>query len=353
VTETPFRRDNHYVSRSYLKRWASSHGRVRTYRTLVSHSSVPTWKESSICKVAYRPHLYTRIAAGRESDEVEKWLDREVETPAEEALQKAISGARLTPADWKRLVRFLAAQDVRTPARFSESLSRWHATLPSLLENTLHESVRALEWSRKTGKPIPEIEAPPHVDSPPIRVTTESVPGQQFGKLKAEIVVGRSLWLYEIRHLVTQTAAALHQHKWTILSPPADLRWFTSDDPVIRLNYYGPGKYDFKGGWGSPGTEIFFPLSPHHLLYTEVGKRPPLRGERLERDLAEMLRRFIAEHADRMIIAVEPNLDVPRLRPRIVNAALFRAEVEQWRRWHEDQSAGERELMDRVQNEAN
>ncbi len=220
------------------------------------------------------------------------------------------------------------------------------ATLPSLLENTLNESVRALEWAKKNDKNLPEIEAPPSGDFFPIRVTTERVPGQQFGKLKAEIVVGRSLWLYEIKHLITETAAALHQHKWTILSPPADLRWFTSDDPVIRLNFYGPGKYDFKGGWGNPGTDIFFPLSPHHLLYTEVGKRPPLRGVRLERDLAEMIRRFIAEHADRMIIAVDPDLDVPRLRPRIVNATLFRAEAEQWRRWHEDQSAGERELMD-------
>jgi hypothetical protein len=70
--------------------------------------------------VAYYSHLYTRIAAGEESDEVEKWLDREFEGPAEESLHKATSEARLTPDDWRRLVCFLAAQDVRTPARFAE-----------------------------------------------------------------------------------------------------------------------------------------------------------------------------------------------------------------------------------------
>jgi len=36
---------------------------------------------------------------------------------------------------------------------------------------------------------------------------------------------------------------------------------------VILLNFYSPEKYDFGGGWGSVGTEIFMPLGPgHHLL---------------------------------------------------------------------------------------
>ena len=43
--------------------------------------------------------------------------------------------------------------------------------------------------------------------------------------------------------------------------------------PVLRLNYYKPGQYDFRGGWGNPGSEVLMPLSPRHLLYVQVGKK--------------------------------------------------------------------------------
>ena len=69
--------------------------------------------------------------------------------------------------------------------------------------------------------------------------------------LKGEIIAGRGLWLFSIRHSLRQTAKVLHQHKWTILRPPEGLSWFPGDDPVIRLNYYKRGKYDFRGGRGT------------------------------------------------------------------------------------------------------
>lgn len=83
-----------------------------------------------------------------------------------------------------------------------------------------------------------------------------------MGQLKAEMIVGRGLWFSGMRHLLTHTVKHLERHKWTILRPPEDLSWFTSDDPVIRLNYYDAGRYDFNGGWGNKGTEIILPLAP-------------------------------------------------------------------------------------------
>lgn len=124
MTDTPFRRDNHYVPCGYLKRWAARDGRVWTYRILVPHPAVHQWKPSSPRGVAYHSHLYTRLVAGRETDEVEKWLDSEFEAPAQEAIEKATSHGRLTPDDWERMLRFLAAQDVRTPAWFDEQFKR-------------------------------------------------------------------------------------------------------------------------------------------------------------------------------------------------------------------------------------
>ena len=133
------------------------------------------------------------------------------------------------------------------------------------------------------------------------------------------------------------------QQRWTILKPHEGLAWFTSDDPVIRLNYYEPGKYDFKGGWGNPKTEILLPLDPQHLLYAMVGERPPQRGTTISIAQTQAIRRFIAEHAHRVIIASAQDGEVPVLRPRIVDAALVRNEKEQWRQWHDRQSAAETE----------
>jgi hypothetical protein len=344
ANEEPFHRDNHYVPRVYLKRFAAYPEHVWTYRTLVSHPKVPIWKPSSIRGVAYHSHLYTRISAGRETDEVEKWLDREFEAPAEEALRKVTSDAHLAPDDWRCLVRFLAAQDVRTPARLMESLQRMHKTLPPLLETTMQDAVSELESAKASGLSVEPHSKLPYSEYVPFHVTADIQPGADFGMLKSEIVVGRGLWLFLIIHQLTETASVLHRHRWTILTPPRGLKWFTSDDPVIRLNGYADSTYDFKGGWDNPGTEILLPLSPRHLLYTQVGQKPPRRGSPLPRAKAELVRRFCAEHAHRMIFAESVDADVPKLRPRAVNADLLREESAQWRNWHKDQTTAELNL---------
>jgi Protein of unknown function (DUF4238) len=340
----PLREDNHYVSCGYLKRWASSAGRIWTYRILVSHPQVPLWKQTSPQGVAYHSHLYTHVVAGQATDEIERWLDSAFEAPAAEALQKATSDERLTPDDWKRLVRFLAAQDMRTPARFADQVRHWNANLPSLTKAAVRNSIQILEEAAQSGQPLPQ-STPVNSDSIPFRIITKREPGQDMVQLGAEVLVGRKLWLWGIRRALEQTMNILHQHRWTILLPLEGLAWFTSDDPVVRLNFNSLTQYNFGGGWGSPGTEIFLPLGPQHLLYTRIGKRPPRRGERMTQVQADLVRRFIAEHAHRMIFAAERDANVPGLRPRVVNADLFRQEREQWAAWHEQQTAAEQELM--------
>lgn len=342
MTDTYLHRDNHYVPRMYLKRFEATPGRVLTYRTLVAHDSVPLWKPQPVARVAHQFNLYTRMAAGKESDEVERWLDREFESPAEEAIGKATSGARMTDGDWERLIRFTAAQDVRTPARLIENIQRWEKSLPRLLDKTMRDAVRRLERAKEAGTTVSRPEVP-NTDYLPIRVTTAIAPGEKFGTVKAEVSPGRGLWLFGIRHLLSKTIRVLMQQRWTILKPHDGLAWFTSDDPVIRLNYYEPGKYDFKGGWGNPKTEILLPLDPFHLLYTMVGERPPQRGTTISLDQTKAIRRFIAEHAHRVIIASTPDVEVPVLHPRTVDAGLVRHEREEWRQWHDRQSAAEKE----------
>lgn len=305
------------------------------------------WKQRSVKGAGRLSHLYTRIAAGKETDDIERWLDREFEAPAATPLQKATSGCRLTDVDWRHLVRYLAAQMVRTPAYLLENLPRWNADAQSLLNSTLQESVQKLEAAKNTGKAI-ELPEAPNSEYLPLRVIAKVQPGKKIGQLGAEMVVGRGLWLFNMRHLLSGAGAArrLHEHRWSILAPCEGLTWFTSDDPVIRLNYYELGRYDFKGGIAKSGTEILLPLSPHHLLYTRVGYRPPPRGTTLSRVQTEMIRRFIAEHAFRMIFAASPEEDLARLRPRTVDDEAFRYERQKWQDWHAEQTAAERELID-------
>jgi hypothetical protein len=135
-------RANHYVPQEYLRRWANAEGKVWTYRILVSNESVPAWKLSSRRGVAYYNHLYTRMVATGESDEIEDWLNSEFETPAHEAIQKAVGDGKMSANDWRCLIRFLAAQDVRTPARLIEGIKRWEKTLPEDVEQTLSEMAK-------------------------------------------------------------------------------------------------------------------------------------------------------------------------------------------------------------------
>jgi len=189
------------------------------------------WQEKSIRGVAYHAHLYTRIAAGVQTDEIERWLNTEFESPAEEALRKATSEARLSVEDWRNLVRFLAAQDVRTPARLSDTLEFWKQNLQGVLDDTLHETVAQLETAKASGQRVTftRLAASEYI---PLRVTRQIESDQQSGKLRVQTIVGRGLWFFTMQRALTSTLNILHTQRWTILVPPDDMTWFTTDDPV-------------------------------------------------------------------------------------------------------------------------
>lgn len=328
----------------YLKRWVSNTGHLYAYRTLVPHDKVPLWKRVTPRGVAYRSHLYTRIAAGKETDDFERWLAREFEEPAEAPLRKAAQDERMSPEDWQRLIAFVAAQDVRTPARLLENIRRWDSTLPEIMDSTLQETIKALRNPEDAGKLGGTAQKENDVELP-ARVRTRFEPGKEVGELGVEIVLGRGLWIWSMKQTLTSTAKVLFKHKWTIFRAPPGVQWITSDNPVLRLNFDSESKYNFKGGWGNPGSEIIFPLSPDRLLYTQVGQRPPMRGAVMSAGQARLLRRFLAQHAHRTIISCQPDNEVPLLRPRFVDHDAFQRERLEWEAWHQEQSAAEQKLM--------
>jgi hypothetical protein len=344
MSDREFRRKNHFVPETYLKRWAGPDGRVSVYRLLVSHSNVPVWDRKFPSGLARHRHLYTRAAAEAESDAIERWLDEEFESPAAVVLAKATTDARLSRDDYVRLVRFLAAQDVRTPARFLEIVRQGNDAVQEVMQSTLERAGREIENAIKTGV-APQTPKGEHLHDFPARVRIAPGDGGATTQLHLETAIGRGYWHFAMKQLLTRTIEHLLEHRWTILRGPAGLQWTTSDDPVVKLNWYGPDSYDFKGGWGSSGTEIFLPIGPQHLLYTRIGVRQPRRGTVVSIQQARQFQDIIVRHASRLVFAVAPDPVVESIRLRRVDASAFKQEAEQWRRWQEEQSAAERALL--------
>jgi hypothetical protein len=136
-------KDNHYVPQLYLKRWANE-GRVWTYRLLVPHPKCPVWRPYSLGAIGKQAHLYTKMTLSGESDEFERWLCEDFETPAEAVIDRVITDSRLTSKDWQILIRFAAALDARTPARLVEMLRRT-VEQGEQLQQTVTESVQRAE----------------------------------------------------------------------------------------------------------------------------------------------------------------------------------------------------------------
>ncbi len=307
---------NHFVPECYLKRWTNDQEKVLVYRTLVNHPNVPVWKSHSVASVAYQKHLYNQIVSGRESDEIESWLDREFESPANEILDKATSEGELTSSDWEILIKFLAAQDVRTPARLFEHIQRAQKELPEILYNVMSEvegkikSGDANEFKTKKKRPVEPF---------PLKITTCIEDGADTGTLEAETYAGRSTWLYSIKYLLENTRKVLHSHKWSIIKPAKGYYWPTSDNPVVKLNYYSSGNYDLKGGWGVEKGNIFFPIDPEHAMFVQVGGRPIQKNTRASESQTREFIKFIAENAHRKIFSHYNNEDLPRLRKRVID----------------------------------
>ena len=90
---------------------------------------------------------------GTESDDLERWLGSEFEAPAELAITHAVTDQPLTTDDWRKLIRFAMAQDVRTPARLREFLRRQTQVMPQLLDKTIHDAVDKLSQGKLSVRP--------------------------------------------------------------------------------------------------------------------------------------------------------------------------------------------------------
>jgi len=334
---------SHFLSQAYMRPWSNDGHRIMAYRLLVPHEGYPTWELRSIRSLGVFPHLYTSVAGGEPSDELERWFNVTIEAPAAPVVEKVRRDERLTQGDWERLAWFLAALDLRTPWSYMDHMAYCAEALPRLLKQTLG----TLEHRLKRAKRVKTLTSPPTdgalADRFPMKVRVDKEPSAGRVAVRAEVTLGRELWLHNIRTLLTTTAPVLTGHKWVILRPYPGWQWYTSDQPVLRLNY-GPDEYNFGGGWGSKGTELMLPLSPVHLMYTQVGERRHT-SRTLSPEETSDLQRLTAQHARRWIIARDEARRAEWFHPRCVDQDLFRREEETIKQWHTLQTTAEANLV--------
>lgn len=338
------KRDNHFVPDSYLKSWNNEKNEVATYRLLVSHKNEDIWKNKSPKSIGFRRDFYTLQAEKGESDEIESWFETMFETPSAKARQRAINDEPLSTEDWVQIVRFLAAQDLRTPARMFNCFSRWEKLVPSLLKTAVKKAVKH-HTNFKYHKPFNKVDDSLVSFAGTGRVTNiQASSCSEKAHLCAEVTIGRKLWLNQLKHSLTHTLNVLHKHKWVIIRSVQGIEWLTSDCPVVRLNFRTTEDYNFNGGWDSPGTIIFMPLSPTHLVYTQIGKQQDSHDASFF--FASQIQRYTIEHAYRTVFSRVPDRQVALWRPRTVDRQLFQAEKEYWESWHFNQSEAESALLD-------
>ena len=85
---------------------------------------------------------------------------------------------------------------------------------------------------------------------------------------------------------------------------------------------------------------FLLPLSPQHLLFTQIGEDLPPRIKFDERE-TRLVTEVLAQRAHRMIFAHRPIKRVEKLRPRMVDAAACRGESDQWQRFHDEQTSAQ------------
>lgn len=326
--------DHHYVPRGLLRKWSTDGNRIFTYRLLVSDDSVDVWRLRSISAVGYQENLY----ADR-TNSLETWFAREIEEPALLVIGRLGERNHLSKDDWHALVRFWMLQALRTPQRYAERMQWWTRVLPDMMGKVLRETAIQIEEWADHGRTFPTSRRDENRFSGVFRTKLTPRAGGG-GEIRAEVTLGRELWLAGIQHVMEGACMdRLLSYRWSILSPATGSEWFLTDDPALTLGY-AHGRFDFRTGIDRRHADLLMPLTPLHLLHTEVGSpRPP--SYQVSAELTRTIQRALILRAHRMVFATKREDWVPWLRPREVNADRFRDEQLQWRSWAAEQARAE------------
>ncbi len=329
---------NHYIPQFYLKSWSQDGISIYTYSLLVPDSRIPYWSRKKIKSTAVWNDFYTRNEGQKEIDDFEKWFDKEFESPAKKVFDKLLNGHKLYKDESRQLSRFVGAQYLRTPARLNDLMARWHTKMPPIFDDVVQKAVKKLEANPQLISSQQELSE--EAKLLPIKISVN----KDTHQMKVESLLGKGMYLFALKHLLTNTVSVLENHKWHVIHAANGVSFPTSDDPVICLNYNSEHEYDFKGGWGKKNGNIIMPISPTLLLITQIGSNISSIQLDFSEHWSKFFRKIIIEHAHRYVYAIEPQKGMLAINPRRIDAALFEREKGIMAGWHEEQKEAETQL---------
>ena len=327
--------DNHYVPCQYLKRWANEHNRIWTYRTLVSHHKVPLWEERSVKSTGFQDDLYTIRVNGKEYDSVERWFNTEFESPAAPVIEKVVTDKKLCQEEWDILLRYLAAQDLRTPGKIKILLNQWQTNIPASIQTSLCELANYLQNRPALSAQLQRRKMYHGSNGLPMSIEVNVNHDKQYIQVNAQLDLGKELYIASLLRGLEHTYKILLQHHWVVLHPFAGKEWPTSDKPVICMDYFNHKHYHLQSGWGKKHANILFPLDPWHLLFTEVGAKNVQHIKKMDysSEWTEFLINVICENAYRSVLALHPLKYMNRRHHRIIDPAQFQKEQQERKAW--------------------
>lgn len=335
-------RESHYVPQATLRRWSEDQAHVWAYRILAPSENVEPWQSCAVRGLTKQRDLYTTFEGDREGDDFEKFITREIEEPGQTAIEKLINGRKMKPADWHAAAKFVAAQQMRTPLFFIEWVRSINEEIPKTLEAVLHklEQKSAGQIAAETR----EFGDDHNYLREKLRITVDQVPEKEgIALVQAQVSSSRTAWLRFMRRMLTHRVGLFCQHRWRVMELAEGSEWPLTDNPVLALNYMKPGVYDFGAGWGRPNSNFIMPVSPTVAIFTQVGSKVGGPWRASEEQTLE-LQGFAIERALRWIIARKPDPRIAVMRPRLIDAAAYKAEHDAWSSWNDIHLGSEAEF---------
>jgi hypothetical protein len=213
--------------------------------------------------------------------------------------------------------------------------------MPALFEEVLQKIPQQLEANLGITSRKPQISQ--EVNLIPIKISID----KEIGQVRVDSLIGKGMYLFALKHLLTKTINVLEKHQWHIIHAADGISFPTSDDPVICLNYNSEHEYDFKGGWSNKNGNIIMPISPKLLLITQIGSNIPSKQLDYSEPWSKFFRKIIIENAHRYVYAIEPQKGMLAINPRRVDVVMSEREKSMMAGWHGEQIEAENQLLNR------
>ena len=332
--------NQHYVPQMYLKNWENN-GNVLCYRLLVSHESVPLWTRQSVTRTASQDKIYTRIENDVELDNFEQEFNHRFETPAKTAIEKACNGEELTKDEWIKLVDYVAAQYVRTPAQFQWVTEWGRAAVPQILDQVAAE-LNSIKQVPKRPE-VPEYAEESNLIPLNVEVVDRNY-DEKYSEVKIETVVGKSLWLFSIKHMLADGSSirrAFQDLKWSIITSADGVNWPTSDNPVGVMRMDKRKNMTPSQGIINKKNVVLMALSPGKAI---IGKRLRTIPSYFTADISfsYKIKKAIVSNSFFYIYSNFEDEDVHKIRPRTVDRDEYnrlKKEYEDWFDKYREQEA--------------